>query len=59
VEKYYNVPVQIEGERLSDILISGKLVLSDDINEVMLYLAKTIEGRFELTGNDSIYVLKQ
>lgn len=58
VQKYYNLPIQIEGEELSNILVSGKLVLSEDFSEVMKYLSKTIEGSYEKT-QDSIYILKQ
>lgn len=58
IRKYYNTSIQIEGEQLAKTLVSGKLVLSDDINEVMQYLSKTMEGRYSKTEND-IYILKQ
>jgi len=57
VKKYYNVPVQIEGEELSDTKISGKLVISGNIDEVMQYIAKTVEGNFEQNKN-GIYIIK-
>lgn len=47
VEKYYNKKILIEGGKLPKTLISGKLVLSDNIDEVMQYLAKTLEARYE------------
>ncbi|MDD4190988.1 MAG: FecR domain-containing protein [Mangrovibacterium sp.] len=58
VRKYYNTPVQIEGEQFAKTLISGKLVLSDHIEEVMRYLSRTMEGRYS-KGQNGIYVLKQ
>jgi ferric-dicitrate binding protein FerR (iron transport regulator) len=58
IRKYYNTPIQIEGEQFAQTLISGKLVLSDNIDEVMQYLSKTMEGRYSKT-KDNIYLLKQ
>lgn len=58
VHKYFNRPVQIESDRLANTLVSGKLVLSDDIAEVMEYLAKTVEGKYEIAADGPI-VLKQ
>jgi ferric-dicitrate binding protein FerR (iron transport regulator) len=58
VHKYYNLPIQIEDEKLANTLVSGKLVLSDDFSEVIQYLSKTMEGRYEKT-KDGIYILKQ
>jgi ferric-dicitrate binding protein FerR (iron transport regulator) len=57
VRKYYNQSIRIEGETLANTLISGKLVLSEDFNDVMKFLSKTIEGRYEET-QDLIYILK-
>ncbi len=58
VKKYYNLSIQIEDETLANTLVSGKLVLSDDFGEVMQYLSKTMEGRYEKT-QDGIYILKK
>lgn len=58
VHKYYNLPIQIEDEKLANTLVSGKLILSDDFSEVIQYLSKTMEGRYEKT-KDGIYTLKQ
>lgn len=58
VHKYFNRPIQIENDRLANTLVSGKLVLSDDIAEVTEYLAKTVEGNYEITA-DGLIVLKQ
>jgi hypothetical protein len=58
VRKYYNTPVQIEGEQFAKTLISGKLVMSDNIEEVMQYLSRTMEGRYSKAKNGT-YVLKQ
>ena len=57
VHKYYNLPIQIENEKLANSLVSGKLVLSDDFSEVMQFLSKAMEGRYEKT-QDGIYILK-
>lgn len=58
VRKYYNTPIQIEGEQFAKTLISGKLVLSDNIDEVMRYLSRTMEGRYS-KAEDGSYILKQ
>ncbi len=58
VKKYYNQGLQIEGVELANTLISGKLVLSDDFEEVLQFLSKTIEGRYEF-NEENICVLKQ
>jgi len=47
LEKYYHKKILIEGVILPNTLISGKLVLSDNIDEVIQYLAKTMEARYE------------
>lgn len=58
IHRYYNLSIQVEGDNLSKTLVSGKLVLSDNITEVMRYLSKTMEGRFEKSA-DGTYILKQ
>jgi hypothetical protein len=58
VHKYYNLSIKIEGPLLANTMVSGKLVLSDDVNEVMQYLSKTMEVRFEKLA-DGTYLLKQ
>ncbi|MDP2060534.1 MAG: FecR domain-containing protein, partial [Flavobacteriaceae bacterium] len=58
VHKYFNRPIHIENEKLASTLVSGKLVLSDDIAEVMEYLSKTVEGKYEVTP-DGLIVLKK
>lgn len=57
VHKYYNIFIELEGDKLAETLVSGKLVLSDDVNEVMQYLSKTVEVRFEKSA-DGTYTLK-
>jgi ferric-dicitrate binding protein FerR (iron transport regulator) len=57
VKKYYNKPIQIEGEELAHTLVTGKLDISGDFDLAMQYLAKTIEGRYEKTP-DNVFVLK-
>jgi transmembrane sensor len=58
VEKFYNKKVTIEEEKLANTLVSGKLVMSEDLNEVMDYLAKTLEARFE-KKEDGSYIIKE
>jgi len=58
VHKYYNLSIEIQGDKLSKTLISGKLVLSNDINEVMQYLSKTMEARFT-KSTDGTYIMMQ
>lgn len=57
VEKYYNNKVLIEKDKLANTLISGKLVLSNDIEEVIDYLAKTVEGKFK-KNKDGSFIIK-
>ena len=57
VEKYYNQKILIDGEKLPNTIISGKLVLSDDIDEVMQYLAKTLEARYE-KNKEGVFSIK-
>lgn len=47
LEKYYHRKILVAGVKLPNTIISGKLVLSDDFDEVMQYLAKTLEARYE------------
>jgi transmembrane sensor len=51
INRYYKKETIVEGEGLANTLISGKLVLSDSIEVVIRYLAKTSEARFETTEN--------
>ncbi len=57
VEKYYNKKILIDGEKLENTLVSGKLVLADDIDEVMQYLAKTLEARYE-KNKEGVFLIK-
>lgn len=58
VSKYYNVTIEIKGEKLPNSLISGKLLLSDSISDVIKYISKTMEVSFE-NRDDNTYTLKQ
>jgi hypothetical protein len=58
VKRYYNIPILIEGDKLSKTLISGKLVMTGDIIDVMNILAKTLETRYEI-NEDSIFIIKE
>lgn len=35
ISRYYNVPIQVQGENLEDLTFSGRLDLSDDIDKVL------------------------
>ncbi len=58
VSKYYNKSILIEGNKLPETLISGKLVLTDDISVLMNYLTKTLEVRYEVK-EDGTYLIKE
>lgn len=58
VKRYYNIPILIEGDKLSNTLISGKLVMTGDIVDVMDILAKTLETRYEI-NKDFIFIIKE
>lgn len=58
VKKYYNKNIQIEGNDLPGTLISGKLVLSEDFEKVMNYLALTLEARYE-KENENTYLFRK
>jgi len=58
VRKYYNKSILIEGDKLAGTLISGKLVLTDDIDVILNYLTKTLEVRQELQ-KDGSYIIKE
>ena len=56
IEKYYNQKIAIKAGKLPNTLISGKLVLSDDLDEVMQYLVKTLEARYEKNSDGSYLI---
>jgi len=58
IKRYYNISVQIDNDKLAKTIISGKLVLTDDCEEVIAHLAKTLEARYEIKDK-SIYILKE
>jgi len=57
VEKYYNKTIVIEGEELANALISGKLILSDDFEDVLSNITKTLKGTYKIDNRD-IYVIE-
>lgn len=59
VEKYYKLTIKVEDEYLGKTLVSGKLVLSDNITEVMKYLSKTMECRYVKIKDGNYELLKQ
>lgn len=57
VKRYYNISVLIDNDKLANTIISGKLVFTDEGEEVIAYLAKTLETRYEIK-DQSIFILK-
>ncbi|MCG6191110.1 FecR family protein [Maribellus maritimus] len=58
VEKYYNKEILIKGEELANTLISGKLVLSDEFDDAVIHLAKTVEGHLN-QNEKQIYIITE
>lgn len=58
VQKYYNKTIYVDGEKLLETIISGKLVLPEDFDEMMNYLARTLEASYVI-DNEQIYTLKK
>lgn len=58
VERYYNKKIQIDNEKLANILISGKLVLTDELEGVVQRLAKTVEGGY-YENEDGSFIIKE
>ena len=56
VGKYYNLSIKVDDANLTNTLVSGKLILSDSIMDVMQYLSKTMECRY-IKMNDGNYEL--
>ena len=58
IGRHYNQPVQIQGDELANTTFSGKFMLTEDLDEVLRNLSKTLEGRLE-KADDGTYILKQ
>ena len=58
VMRYYNISVDIENEKLAGTIISGKLVLTDESDDIINYLAKTLEVKY-LKKEKSKYMLME
>ena len=58
LEKYYNVYIETEEKELLKTKISGKLIITGNINEAMQYLAKTLERKY-VKNNKGVFVLKK
>ncbi len=55
VRRYYNVAVVVEDDELAGRLISGKLVLSDNTEETLTFLAKTTKSSCFLKGGSYFF----
>ena len=58
LEKYYNIKIDMEEPGLAKALVSGKLVLSDNLDHALGYLAKTLEVR-SVKRADGTYLFKE
>lgn len=57
VMKYYNVPIQVQDGGTLETKLSGKLMISGNIDEVMSSISKTLECRYE-KNEDGIFIIK-
>ena len=57
VEKYYNISILIGNNQINNTIVSGKLVLTDESENVINYLAKTLEVKYE-RKDGSTFLLK-
>ncbi len=53
IKKYYNQTIHIEGNQLAQTLVSGKLVLNNDMEQVMTYLAKALGAKYRKLEDNS------
>lgn len=58
LEKYYNIKIDIIEQRLAGAMVSGKLVLSDNMDHALGYLAKALEVR-SVEQMDGTYLFKE
>ena len=58
IKRYYNITVMIDNNELANTIISGKLVFTDESEDVINYLAKTLEGHYDKKDNSN-YLLKE
>jgi ferric-dicitrate binding protein FerR (iron transport regulator) len=59
VEKFYNKVIVIEDNELSNRMISGKLVLSPNIEETLDFLARTTKSRYVLKEDGTFTLFKK
>jgi len=59
VEKFYNKQIVVNDEELANRIISGKLVLSEQLEETLDFLAKTTKSRYIRKDDGSYLFTKQ
>ena len=59
VEKFYNKQIIVNDEELANRIISGKLVLSEQLEETLDFLAKTTKSRYIRKDDGSYLFTKQ
>jgi len=58
LEKYYNVYIETADKKVLKTKISGKLIITGDVDEAMQYVSKTVECKYE-KNNKGVYVIKK
>ena len=58
IERYYNVFISLESPALAQTKMTGKLDLSQDLDEVLEYLSKVSQCTYEKVNNNN-YLLKK
>lgn len=58
VEKYYNKSISIDDNELANRIISGKLVLTANLEETLDFLARTTRSRYILKEDGNYYFVK-
>jgi transmembrane sensor len=59
IKKFYNVSIIIKDDELAKRLITGKLVLYDDIEKIMAFMASTTKSRYFTDQGSYIFFAKK
>lgn len=57
--RYYNVAINYDAEMIKDVLVTGKLDMKENLNDVLNSIALTAPIRFEVDGNKVNVKLKK
>ncbi len=58
VKKYYNVEITVENADLLETKLSGKLLITGDIEEVIQYISRAVECRYEKPKEGNYFLSK-